>query len=860
MADPNWQQIQDLFSAALEQPAAERDAFVHRACRDAGIAAAVQALLASHDRPGRLDTLIDRIAITESSPESIGPYRIVRLLGRGGMGSVYLGERADGQFEHRVAIKVLRSDRTSEAWRRRFLTERQILAQLVHTNIAWLLDGNVTQAGSPYLVMEYVDGLPILEYCDSRRLTLDRRLALFLDVCAAIGYAHRKLIVHRDLKPGNILVTGAGVVKLLDFGIAKLLDPDPAVAHDTTVTGMRLMTPDYASPEQVRGERVGTSGDVYQLGLLLFELLAGRKPYRVVGRTPHEIEREILSADPPRPSHALTLPVPATEPNASELAHSRGTTAPRLGRQLSGDLDHIVLKALRKEPEQRYGSATELADDVRRHLEGLPVLARRGTRRYRASRFASRHRVGVLVTIVVALALGAGVIGTSWQAARAREQAQLAARERDRARLEAEKANRIATFLTDLFDVAGEGDVRTDTLRLLPVLERGAARVREELAGQPDVLSAALITISDLYEKLGRYEEARAYAEDALAERRASLAAEHPDIGEALDNLTGLRIDLGELAAAEITGEEAVALRRANLERMPGDSASRARTATSLHNLAVILWRQRRLERADSLETEALALYQAMSDSTSNVVANSLDVLALIRQDQGLPDDAVDLASRALAIRRNNLEAPHLLLAIGMNNVATAMMTAGRPEEAEPLLIESLEMRRALLGEEHPQTANAIHNLGALYKDLRRDDAALANYAKALELRRRMLGPEHLDVALSLSSMALLHHERGRCAEALPLFREALPLWRRGLGAGHGISLRTQGFVGDCLARARRFDEAERELLAALNGLRELAGASHSETRRVMGFLESMYNAWGRPADAVRYAVPDSAR
>jgi serine/threonine-protein kinase len=865
MTNPNWQRIQDLFSTALEQPAVEREAFVRDAAEDSVIADAVLALLSAHDRPGRLDGIVERTSggLPDPVPESVGAYRIVRLLGRGGMGSVYLAERADGQFEHRVALKVLRSDRSGEAWRRRFLTERQILAQLVHTNIAWLLDGNVTETGSPYLVMEYVEGLPILEYCDQHRLTIEQRLALFLDVCAAVGYAHRKLIVHRDLKPGNILVTNTGVAKLLDFGIAKLLDPDPALAHDSTVTGMRLMTPDYASPEQVRGERVGTASDVYQLGLLLYELLTGRRPYRVAGRSPNEIEHEILSADPPRPSNAITLPAASDDPamrDAGDLARARGTTAPRLGKLLSGDLDQIVLKSLRKEPEQRYGSATEFADDVRRHLDGRPVLARRGTRRYRASRFVRRHRVGVAAALLLAVTLGAGILGTLWQAAKAREQASIAALERDRARLEAEKANRIATFLTDLFDVAGEGDVRTDTLRLLPVLERGARRVREELADQPEVLSAALVTISDLYEKLGRYEEAREYAEAALAERRAVLPSGHPDIGEALDNLTGLRIDLGELADAATTGEEAVALRRANLAASPEDSTTRARAATSMHNLAVILWRQRKLERADSLESEAIALYALMGDSSSNVLANSLDVLGVVRQDQGRPDDAVEFARKALDIRRSNVAAPHFLLAVGMNNVATALLAAKRPEEAEPLLVESLAMRRELLGDEHPQVANAIHNLGALYKDLGRDAEAIANYTTALEMRRRLLGSTHLDVALSLSSMGLLHHERGHYAEALPLFREALPLWRRGLGERHGISLRTQGFIGDCLAHLDRFEEAERELLKALEGMLEFVGDSHSETRRVKRFLEAMYTAWGKPAEAERYAVPDSAR
>jgi serine/threonine-protein kinase len=685
---------------------------------------------------------------------------------------------------------------------------------------------------------------------------------LFLDVCAAVEYAHRKLIVHRDLKPGNILVTDDGVVKLLDFGIAKLLDPDPAWPLDATVTGMQLMTPEYASPEQIRGEPVGTPSDVYQLGLLLFQLLTGRRAYYVTGRTASEVEHAILSSDPPRPSNAVTIPGGSGDDavGSDELARSRSTTAARLCRQLAGDLDHIVLKALRKEPDRRYGSATELAEDVRHHLAGRPVLARRGTLRYRASRFVRRHRVMVAAAAVVTLTLAAGIFGTTWQAARAREQASIAAEQRDRARLEAEKASRIATFLTDLFDVAGEGNVRTDTVRLLPVLERGAQRLQTELADQPDVMASALITISDLYEKLGRYDDALEYAEAALTQRRGILDPQHPDIAHALDNLTGLRIDLGQIAEARSTGEEAVVIWRAILAAAgpSPDSTTLARTASSLHNLAVTYWRQRQLERADSLEVDAIALYDSAGATESTLLASSLDVLSLIRQDQGRSDEGVDLATRALDIRRRTLSEPHILIAIGMNNLATALMVANRLDEAEPLLRESLAMRRALLGDEHPQVASAIHNLGALYKDLRRDEEAIAHYTTALEMRRRLLGPQHLDVALSLSSIALLHYERQRYAEALPLFREALPLWRRGLGESHGLSLRTQGFAGDCLARLARFEEAERELLPALDGLLKLAGESHSETKRVKRFLHAMYLGWGRPVDAARYAVADS--
>jgi serine/threonine-protein kinase len=841
-----WDRLRDLFLAAAERPEAERERFVRAEAADDALANEVLQLLRVEQSPGRFDGLMERLTDLRDdavlpSPDHIGPYRILRLLGQGGMGAVYLAERSDGQFEQRVAIKLLRADRAAGSdLVERFLAERQILAQLVHKNIAWLLDGNTTEDGRPYLVMEYVEGQPILDYCNTRDLAIAARLELFGEVCAAVEYAHRRLVVHRDLKPANILVTYDGVVKLLDFGIAKLLDP--AFERLATRTGQRIMTPEYASPEQVRGETVGTASDVYQLGLLLYELLTGHRPWDSLAGSLAAIEQAILSTDPVRPSQAVTA-------------------SPRLTRQLAGDLDHIVLKALRKEPEQRYGSATELFADVRRHLDGHPVLARKGTWRYRSGRFARRHRVGLAASVLLVLSLAAGTAGVTWQAARASAQARIAAAERDRARLEAAKATQLASFLTGLFDGAAEGNVRVDTLRLLSVLDRGAARIQEELRDQPEVQSAALIAVSDVYEKLDRFEEAQRLGEEALRLRRATLGDTHADVAESLDNLGGLRMDQGDVSGAERFWSEAVSIRRALADHAAAavDSATLAGLASSLHNLAVATWRQRRLDIADSLESEALRRYDAANASRSTNAANSLDVLALIRRDQGRAQESLELMQRALALRRSLLTAPHQLIAVGLNNVATALIDLDRAGEAEPLLRDALAMRRELYGDEHTQVAVGLHNLGAALKALGRDDEAIAYYEEGLAMRRRLLGERHLDVALSLSSIALLHFERERYAEALPLFREAVPIWAAGLNAEHPVVLRTRAYVGGCLSRTGRFADGERELLAVYPLLVRAVGDTHAETQRVRSLLRELYEAWGRPADAARYVARDSS-
>ena len=412
----------------------------------------------------------------------VGPYRLISEIGHGGMGTVYLAVRADAAFEQRVAIKILKRGMDTDAIAARFRHERQILASLTHPNIARLLDGGTTSDGLPYFAMEYVDGRQLVDYCESRGLDTSARLAIFRQVCAAVQYAHQNLIIHRDLKPANVLVAMDGTPKLLDFGIAKLLNADVAGhTHAPTVAGMQLMTPEYASPEQVRGDPVTTATDVYSLGVLLYELLTGRRPYRITSRAPIDVARVVCEAVPARPSTAVTNPsdgpdaqepitgaetVPTREVPSGQL---RAVEAQRLSRRLAGDLDTIVLKALSKEPARRYPSVDQFSEDVRRHLEGLPVLARRDTWNYRAAKFIRRHRAAVGAAALTFLALVAGVIGTAWQAREAR-----IARARAEARFD--DVRRLANaFVFDMHDA----------IRDLPGSDTGAASARVEGARVP---------------------------------------------------------------------------------------------------------------------------------------------------------------------------------------------------------------------------------------------------------------------------------------------------------------------------------------------------------------------------------------
>lgn len=440
MNSEQWLKVKEIFNAATELPHDARLAFIHERCADNPelINELIQ-LLESHEQAGDFIEHPALVASPELLEESgqdfwkgkrIGHYRVLREIGRGGMGMVLLGARDDDQYKKRVAIKILRRGMNSDDLLRRFRNERQILASLEHPHIARLLDGGMTEDGSPYFVLEYIEGEQLDKYCDEHRLSTNQRLLLFRTICEVVQYAHQNLIVHRDLKPSNILVTAQGEPKLLDFGIAKILNPDLASqSYALTATQARFLTPEYASPEQIRGRNVTTVSDVYSLGVLLYRLLTGHAPYRLANSSPQEIERLICETEPEKPSTAINRTEEINTDHGSSkitpelVSRARDEQQPEaLRRQLRGDLDNIVLMALRKEPERRYSSAAQLAEDIERYMNGLPIIARKDTFRYRASKFINRNKIGVAATALVFLLLAGGIIAVAWQARRAEHQ------------------------------------------------------------------------------------------------------------------------------------------------------------------------------------------------------------------------------------------------------------------------------------------------------------------------------------------------------------------------------------------------------------------------------------------------------
>ena len=820
--DPDrWQRLEALFLQAVELPPDERGAWLEGACAgDAELRERLHAMLEEDARAtGRLARPIEHAAAEAQtagaalqSGQSVGPYRIERELGRGGMGTVYLAARADDQYRKRVAVKVATGASLSEDVRRRFRAEREILARLEHPNIARLLDAGTTGEGLPYVVMEHVEGLPIDEYCDRRRLETTERLALFRQVCAAVQYAHRSLVIHRDLKPSNSLVGEDGTPKLLDFGIAKLLDTETTGdVSPLTRTAMRLLTPDYASPEQVRGEPVTTASDVYSLGVLLYELLTGRRPYRLDPARSSEVERVVCEVEPERPSTVVTRePEAAGERStrtAAEIGAARGSAPGRLRRAFAGDLDTIVLVALRKDPARRYASPDRLAEDIRRHLEGLPVLARPDTWRYRAGKYVRRHRFGVAAAVALFLATAGFVVTMALQARRI-------ARERD-------TAEQVTGFLVELFQVSDPEKARGETITAREVLDRGAGRLRTELGERPSVQARLLDTIGTVYRNLGLNDRAGPLLEEALAVRRRLHGEEHPEVADSLASLGMLRAEQGNLAVADELYTRALELRR---RLHPKPHADLVESLGIFGGLRVL---QGRLDEAETFNREALAMARAVHGERHEAVATCLNNLGLVLSTKAKWDEAESVITQSLELRLALFGEVHPDVAASYDSLGTLFEDRGQLDAAVEPLRRCVELRRKIFGEDNVRTALAENNLSGLFKQRGEVAEAEALQAKALETFRAALGPEHLFVATALNNLGNLRHDQGDRAGAEKLHREALALLRKTFGDAHPRLADSLNNLGTLLWDGGDYAGAEPLFQEALEIDRKLLGAEH---------------------------------
>jgi len=846
MNQDRWEDINRILDALFdleEQGEDDVEAALDRLCGgDAELRQEVEAALATEaptfldrDAADLADTMIQEVgdrppAVAEPGAQ-VGPYRLVREIGRGGMGVVYLAARADGQFERDVALKLL--PRAFESTRRvaRFRAERQILASLTHPSIAGLLDGGVTDTGRPFLVMEYVDGVPITDYCATHGCTVETRLRLMQQVCAAVQHAHRRLVVHRDLKPGNILVaeTPEGPqVKLLDFGIAKLLDEEAERLH--TRTGERMLTPQYAAPEQVRGEAITTATDVYQLGVLAYELLAGERPFSLEGKSLTEIEQAILNVDPDPPS---------------TTAQTRDDGTVSQARNLRGDLDTIVLKALRKEPERRYGSVEAFQDDVGRYLDGKPILARPTTLTYRVRKFVTRNPASVAASGLVVLLLIAYVSTVTVQNQRI-------AAERDRARVEARTSAAVTDYLVDLFEANDPVESAGDTLTAPELLARGVERA-DRLTEEPKVHTQLLRTMGRAYRSLGDLNTADSLLQAAFTTSRDRLGRRSLESALTAASIASVRNGQGRFADADSLLTYAIDI----LEDEPEHMQDRVEALVLLGD---IQQEDGRYKEAEATLQQAIELAQRDLPEPDLVLAGAMNNLAVVYGKQRRLEKAEALFRKSLEIERGLEGIGELRLASTMTSLAVAHLHQKEHAEAEALLRDVLAVQREQLPPRHPKLLPTMNNLAVCLEQMGAYDEAMSFYRETLTLARSVYGEVHPAVASTLSNVASLNARRGNHAEAEAIYRQVLDLDRQILPEGHSYIGDTYMKIGLAVAAQQgRFEEAEANIL---RGWRIFARSQDPSTpiyQQTRAKVADFYRSAGRLEEAQKY-MPDSTQ
>lgn len=723
----------------------------------------------------------------------LGAYQLESVLGEGGMGVVYRASRVDAAFESQVALKILKRGMDTNQIVARFKNERQILADLRHTNIATIHDGGSTPDGRPYLVMEWVKGQTLHQYCDTRRCTIEQRIRLFLDICRAVAFAHRHLVVHRDLKPGNILVTADCVPKLLDFGIAKILDPDREQRQAITELGSLPMTPAYAGPEQIRGGTITTACDIYALGVLLYELLSGHSPYQLDQITPHNLVQTICESSAVKPSEQNARNLAATRISGGDNpAANRRLSAKALQRRLQGDLDNIVLKAIAKQPELRYQSVNHLADDLERFLDARPVLARAPSLPYRIRKFTVRYR-RPLAVLAAFLALTFGfIIALVFQQQRT-------AVERDLARRERDNAKQVTDLLVSVFESSDPAQARGQAPSAVDLLNAGRGRVDAELADQPYLRAQLQFTLAKVYRSLGHFDTAR------------------PLLAEVIQTLRQTNGEAETLAQVLLVQAE-------------------------------VLWRKGAYDQAERHAREAAQLCQARGAKAAAAECDS--ILAEIHHAQGRYHAAEPLFQRALARRRALFPANHPLVLTSTNNLAAFLFAKGDYARAEELMRQVRRTRLAVLGHDHPLVAADAYNLAAMRRRQGDDREAEQLFTEALLLRQKLFDEQHPAIADCLNSLGVLHYSKRRYSQAESFLRQALQMRTALFGSSHPATAQSQNDLANLSVAQKHFAEAHTLYNQALATREQLFGANHPSVAASLNNLAGLHQTQGNLSTA----------
>ncbi len=812
------QRAEELFAQAYALDPDTRAEFITKACGvDQQLHDEVSSLLtAASDSEAYFDRLTGQVGLAALAdgeaplPENqtVGQWRLQRLIGRGGMGAVYLAERADGQFEKRAALKILPMGMNDDESRARFLTERQILARLVHDNIARLLDGGVTEDGTPFFVMDYVDGMPIDQYCVQNKLTIKQRLGLILDVARGVQFAHRNLVIHRDLKPGNVLVEANGRARLLDFGIAKVLEPTGDHASLTQVA-QRPVTPAFASPEMLSGAAVDVTTDVYSIGVLMYLLLTRRLPLSYDGLTLAEIHVHAATAVPPPVS--------------------------RFNSDTGDDLDAIVGKALAKLPVERYQSVESLANDIRNQMNGLPVTAKAPSAWYLARKFIGRHRIGVLFAGSAVLALTAFALLATYSAVTTERQSRIIAVERDR-------AEETKNFLISIFDSADPTRSAAD-LTAREILDAGRERIGQELSGQPQVQADLLMTIGEVYQVMGLTPEWREALEN---ERRLRVELTGTESGEYADVL--LRLSEAEDLDGSYDLSQQHAMQGLALSQRLGDPLGEA---AGHIRVGRILHLKGDFKGADAGYRNALVIYQdKFGDNSLEVAALNVHRATLLMHQEQY-EEALPLLESVLATRKkfnpgDNADNTGVLLAIG-----ATLNKLKRSDEAITVYERTLAMNDRLFGPDNSYNLYIYNGLGKVAADLGEIDTAIAQYKEAIRLLM-LHTPDSANLGRAYANMGNTYMQSGRYDLALPVYREALFILQNRI-PDHWFLGEVKWRLGRCLTETGDYAEAEPWILSGIETVTAQWGEDHDTVQDARAAAVQLYEAWGKPEAAAEY-------
>ncbi len=874
MDSARWHRIQTIFHDAADLPQADQNAFVEAACGDDKTLLAEVLAMLHQDASGHslLDRNIADVAhatFAKSAPESlilkeIGPYKIIRLLGEGGMGVVYLAERRD--LHTQVAVKILRDAWLSPSRRERFATEQRTLAQLNHPSIARLYDADVLDDGTPWFVMEYVDGAPLTSYCRKLDCSVEQRLKLFRSVCEAVQHAHSHAVIHRDLKPSNILVKNDGSVRLLDFGIAKQIE-SLDLQVDQTMTGLRMMTPAYASPEQVRGDRVGIGTDVYSLGVILYELLTGQLPFDLSGLTPAEAATVITEHEPGKPSTAVSS-------SAGSGANSRVLT---LGKTAWADLDCLCLNAMHKDPSRRYRSVEALIRDVDHYLNGEPLEARPDALAYRIGKFVRRHRGAVAATAVTSMLIVGLVIFFTLRLAKAR----------DTALSEAARTQRIQQFMTSLFQGGDATTGPSESLRVITVVDRGVQEARK-LDNDPKVQAELYQNLGTIYQKLGKFDQADALLRLALDRRKALFGADSEEVAESLIALGLLRSDQAHLEESEQLVQDGLAMTR---RHVPPDHPAVAKAYLAFGK---VLAQRGSYDRAIDALNEAVRLRSAPGVAPADLAA-SLSALADAHYSAGHYDICRSLYTRVLEMHRQIYDPRHPLIADDLGSLGAVQRDLGYYSEAEQLDRQALDIVQSYYGHDHPETAARLTALAESLTYEKKYDEAVSALEQALAIQQRVYGPAHPSVAETLNELGNVASMRDKLDDAEVQFRRAVDIYRAVYGDHHylvaialsnvaGIYMDKKDYphaeqifrdvirrytetlppdnvntgiahikLGRTLLRQNRYKDAEHETRAGYEILIKQSSPSTSFTHAARKDLAAEYDALNQPQQAARF-------